>query len=134
MLTDCEICGAPCLSVWRTACCAAHAEERVRRREERAMGRRPRRIVPVRQCGGCGQSFRPHGSGRHLYCSDGCRLPPRAATIRAVKPSVRARRRGAAEVEYSDPFVVFERDRWECYVCGKPTPIELRGTCHSRAP
>jgi len=33
-----------------------------------------------------------------------------------------------------DPFVVFERDQWHCYICGEPTPQELRGTYDKRAP
>lgn len=33
-----------------------------------------------------------------------------------------------------DPLVVLDRDGWSCYLCGDPTPRDLRGTVHPRAP
>lgn len=58
-------------------------------------------------------------------------------SYRAAKYASKARRRMVqrdATVESVDPIAVFERDGWRCYICGKDTPRELRGTNHDDAP
>lgn len=40
----------------------------------------------------------------------------------------------AARVESVNPFKVFTRDNWRCYLCGCDTPKDLRGTYEPNAP
>lgn len=56
---------------------------------------------------------------------------------KAGRRRYRARRRAiecGAAAERFDPFVIFERDRWRCHLCGCRTPRSLRGTYQDRAP
>lgn len=82
---------------------------------------------------------RPH---RAPVCSTACyedykRKARNTPAHRASKYASKARRRMLerdAMVEKVDPIAVFERDGWKCYICGKDTPRELRGSNHDDAP
>ena len=82
---------------------------------------------------------RPHPAP---VCSKPCfveykRRARKKPGARAAKYASKARRRMLekdALVEKVDPIAVFERDGWKCYICGKDTPRELRGTNHDDAP
>jgi 5-methylcytosine-specific restriction endonuclease McrA len=37
-------------------------------------------------------------------------------------------------IEKVDPFVVFDRDKWKCQLCGVKTPLAKRGTYDDDAP
>lgn len=95
----------------------------------------------------CDSSFvRPHPRHRRLICSDYCGTEQRARqramakanpAIRASKALHKAKRRMMetdARIEKVDPIAVFERDNWTCYLCGIPTPRELRGSTERNAP
>ena len=83
-------------------------------------------------CGkSCGYSF---GRGR-TYCSKSCANKSEASrdSKRASKARRRALERGAT-VETVKPFVVFDRDRWRCQLCGIKTPKSMRNTIKDNAP
>lgn len=82
-------------------------------------------------CVVCGQGCRK--SKRHGTCSDECA----ASRKRAARHAERVARRAilkAARVDTVDPFKVFDRDDWTCYLCGGQTPRSLRGTYEDAAP
>lgn len=118
-------------------------------REVEAIQRIARRPVVARLTwrlcsGGCGHIM-PGYMGRSRTCSE-CRAAAVRATANRLKrtPHGKARRREdkarrrAAErgvrADRIDPFKVFERDGWRCYLCGCHTPRELRGTYEPNAP
>jgi 5-methylcytosine-specific restriction endonuclease McrA len=51
-----------------------------------------------------------------------------------IKWAAERAKKAGVEFERFDPFEIFERDGWRCYLCGEPTPPELRGTKNPRAP
>ena len=56
---------------------------------------------------------------------------------RAQRARYKARRRARLSIvtaDAVDPFTVFVRDGWRCYICGIDTPQELRGTYEPQAP
>lgn len=60
------------------------------------------------------------------------RLPSSRASRLKSKTIRRARMKIAAES--IDPIKVFERDRWRCHMCKRPTPRALRGSYAPNAP
>lgn len=50
------------------------------------------------------------------------------------KDAMRRIRKCAKDSEKFDPFEVFERDEWKCYLCGQQTLKSKRGTTHNLAP
>ena len=82
-----------------------------------------------RTCGECGSVFAPRDE-RQLTCSLLCshKLYSRIGA--------RTRRARMAGVHYEpvDPFKVFDRDKWQCQLCGVKTPKVKRGTHDSNAP
>ena len=62
-----------------------------------------------------------------------CRRCARRSKNRASTIQRRARLRGV-ERSRVDPFVIFERDGWRCYLCGTEAPRHLRGQRHPWAP
>lgn len=93
-------------------------------------------------CKHCEIVFCPlYGAKRTTYCSDYCavsafrRLPSTRAKKRTEKAIRRARERANLPFcEAFDPFDVFERDGWQCRLCGIDTPRSLRGTYQADAP
>jgi len=57
---------------------------------------------------------------------------------KAAKRAYKAKRRAKAKTngpwQSIDPVKVFERDGWECYLCGIDTPKHLRGTHDPQSP
>jgi hypothetical protein len=83
-------------------------------------------------CPECGVEFKPfYGDKRRVYCSEDCSNKYNRRIGRGMR---RARKHDNGPTEVIDPFDIFERDGWICYICGKSTPIELRGTTDDSAP
>lgn len=56
--------------------------------------------------------------GMGLYCS-GCAAEHHRATQRILNQKRRAHKRGAAETTSVCPRQIFERDKWQCHICGE---------------
>jgi len=57
--------------------------------------------------------------------------------VRSMRRRIYRRQRArhcGVEYEPINVFKVFERDRWHCQICGKPTPKKNRGTRYPNAP
>jgi 5-methylcytosine-specific restriction endonuclease McrA len=85
-------------------------------------------MLANRSCEDCGCQV---GSARHL-CPQCAKQ--RARRQKAISRDARKAMLRVASVESVDPIKVFERAGWKCYLCGCPTPKELRGTYESNAP
>lgn len=88
-------------------------------------------------CTRCGCTYCPlYGaktSGRP-HCQP-CAADARRAERKARQGTHRKRAiRYGAPYEKFNPVQVLQRDGWRCWVCGLPTPRELRGTTHPDAP
>lgn len=123
-LTLCIVCskefaGGRGRKICSDACVKLRAQDCFNR--QRGIDRSPR------ICPGCGTGFTPHyGSRKRIYCSTQC-------SRRTCRSHSKAIRRNAM-AERFDPVIVFERDDWRCYLCGDPTPCELRGSYDPKAP
>jgi 5-methylcytosine-specific restriction endonuclease McrA/predicted nucleic acid-binding Zn ribbon protein len=87
-----------------------------------------------RACGNaaCGKVFGPaYGEKNRVFCSTDCLKEKHTRVERAAR---RAKEAGVEVEPGLDPFDIFERDGWRCYICGEPTPKALRGTRHPKAP
>lgn len=102
-------------------------------REKQAAERQP----IINPCQDCGQ---PVGKWAHRCeaCRDRQRLIiKQGPAARAARAKSRARYRArlqSARIETFDPYEIFERDKWACYICGVDTPMALRGTNEANAP
>lgn len=120
-------------------------------RLRRPKGRVGRELSRV--CSACGGqfSFVSKERGRHpKFCSDSCRLVFRLLSdnrrrrfcgeacarrhARRIAKAKRQARERTEKAESVNPFKVFTRDGWRCYLCGVDTPRSLRGTNDPRAP
>lgn len=82
-------------------------------------------------CDECGVEFLPSADyRRRKFCAEGC---ARRHSKRIAKAKREARER-TDQAESVNPFKVFSRDGWRCYICGVDTPRSLRGTNDPRAP
>ena len=138
-------------------CSFASMHEQAKRRQEEILRLRlikrlirqlKRRIEelqgPVRRtrenvCDVCGVRFEQHMGRSRKYCSDRCHRESEVfqSDRRASKAIARFKRRNGVDSplnEYVDPFEIFERDGWECQVCGKETPKALRGSRNPNSP
>lgn len=98
--------------------------------QARNHNRKLKRAEP-RPCKECGGTFTPeYGNKRRDFCSKEC---SRRHGVRIGRANRRAREKEQF-VESVDPFVVFDRDKWQCHLCGVKTPKKLRGTLDDRAP
>jgi 5-methylcytosine-specific restriction endonuclease McrA len=85
-------------------------------------------------CACCSKSMVTMRSfGRPKSVCDECTHKAKIKHNRIAKARRRARIKGR-EHEAIDPLIVFERDGWQCYICQRMTPRELRGTYESLAP
>lgn len=91
-----------------------------------------RKSLKERHCEGCGKGFVSHyGDKRRSFCSVKCFK--RYNSKGNNNNRKRARRYGVA-YEYVNIFRVFERDGWQCQICGKSTPKKNRGSRYTNAP
>lgn len=100
----------------------------------------------TRPCEQCGELFVRHRRGGATYrkgvnegrfCSRACYgLASRISADQLTTTNVAKLRRIHLKRD-GEPVhaqAVFARDGWRCYLCGEPTPEELRGSHHQRAP
>lgn len=89
----------------------------------------------TKECKCCGDTFIPEYTGGSLtdYCGDVCRDKAKASHKRTHRARRKAVIRGAT-IERVDPYMVFDRDRWRCRLCGIRTPKTKRGTYSDNAP
>ncbi|WP_081401272.1 HNH endonuclease [Acinetobacter tandoii] len=78
----------------------------------------------------------PYQGNLRKFCSASCenkniRSKP---YYRAKRSRLDALKRNASKAERIDPIDVLNRDGWICYLCGIPTPKNLRGTYEFNAP
>jgi 5-methylcytosine-specific restriction endonuclease McrA len=98
------------------------------------------RLTTPRECNHCGVEFVPmpgaaQGPRRTKYCTAWCARRSELRVRRRLRKHRHRARRYGCEIERGlDPVVVFKRDGWRCQLCGKTTPMALRGTCDARAP
>ena len=84
-----------------------------------------------RQCRSCNCAFTPvYASKLRTFCSEHCRT---VYGRRVAKAQRRARQR-SLPYESVDPIAVFERDGWQCHICGGHVPSDLRGLPVDLAP
>lgn len=87
--------------------------------------------IKNRICKGCGILFEAeYGNKHNKFHSHEC---GRKYQRRVSKAQRRAREKNLP-YEFIDPFVVFEKDNWHCYICHCSTPKELRGSLADNAP
>lgn len=114
----------------RCGTCKARRERDAMRHAAEALHRASGRVIC---CEGCSLSFCPlYGASNAKLCSP-CSSDRERESRRAQKSARRARVLGAL-VERVDPFAVFERDGWQCSICGVETPKSKRGTYEPDAP
>lgn len=84
-----------------------------------------------RSCLECGDVFTPeYGSKLRTYCGDACRK----RSLRRAGKSRRNKRIKSTRKEPIYTMRIFERDGWQCRICGIDTPRYLRGTHEPNAP
>lgn len=89
-----------------------------------------RQAAKVVACDECRIKFCPLYGASHMRLCPCCK----ASRARAAKSAQKAIRRAAQVANPIDPYKVFHRDGWKCWVCGIPTPIEKRGSYDNDAP
>jgi hypothetical protein len=119
-----KACSGPCKKAW--ACCRS-----------RSINEKKKNVTSAR-CIRCGKTFTPtYGDKRKRFCSTKCgRQHNRPPGCRRGWSELkrRNRTRWGSGAERFDPAEIFERDRWECRLCGCDTPRSLRGTKDWHAP
>lgn len=120
----CIGCGSPYVSKRKQLYCGGKCESR-----------RVSIAPKTKTCKCCGNEYKPSFTGGrpNEYCSDLCSSLVDAARSRISKAKRKAVLK-SAKVESVDPFKVFERDGWECQLCGIKTPKSKRGTYDDNAP
>ena len=96
---------------------------------------RYKETISAQICKECGTEYIPTTSGR-MYCSDRC-ASKRYSRIHT--PRRRARYTLSVlykhpKIDSVDPYAIFRRDKWTCYICGRNTPKRKRGTYEPSAP
>lgn len=88
-------------------------------------------VADKRYCQQCGDAFRPaNNRNKAKFCGSICAEVNANTVAGGIR---RARMYGAAN-DNVDPIAVFERDGWQCKMCGVDTPRYLRGTDNPNAP
>ena len=95
---------------------------------------RAHRVGRINRCRDCDMEVE-----KNVQRCDGCRdkaakrrlqrrkLSPSYRAERARRDALRQQRLSAEGCEKFDPFEIFERDGWSCYLCGRATPKSARG-------
>lgn len=90
----------------------------------------------ARVCQHCAAAFVMKRIGKSYegkFCSQTCLS--RSRILDSFGPKLRRRlRMRAARIESVDPIKVFDRDNWQCQLCGVKTPKSLRGKHKSNSP
>lgn len=81
----------------------------------------------VKECAFCKVLFCPMILLRAKFCSDECANFSFRESKKAARKARKARQI-TLKVENVVPLKVFRRDKWTCYLCGRKTLQELRGT------
>lgn len=128
-MRQCVVCGSEMQSHNRNYCSEdcrkARNASRSRQREARL------RSLSEHKCKNCGCTFVPvYPSKNRTFCSQDCL---HTYGRRVAKAQRRARER-ALPYESVDPMAVFERDGWQCHICGGHVPSDLRGLPVDLAP
>lgn len=128
-LPSCEVCGNSC-SRQGKRWCSKECSMRAARDSSREYSMRKKEVLP-KVCKECGAAFiAEYGDKRRSFCSSRCaRLCGRR--IARFTRSARERGNGGEKV---DPVEICQRDKWTCYLCGKATPRNRRGTTELDAP
>lgn len=129
---SCVVCGAEFLAHHRSLCCSPDCQKaRYRQRREQAVGQIQRLCIE------CGAGFAvTYGQRARRLCSERCsrKHGKRLARHKGKKHRSRARIAGVA-YERVSRLDVFNRDKWTCQLCGRPTPRRLlRDYRHPSAP
>ena len=126
-IVPCRECGKEFASIHQAQYCSDECRRIKRNKHSNGYDAAKRHY----HCKECGVSFAPeYGDKSRIFCSEVCRKRYGNRIGKAVR---RARTRGL-ESESVDPFRVFQRHGWRCYLCGCETPRSLRGTLDARAP
>lgn len=96
----------------------------------RLVASRPKRSLDCRECGVTHVYTPSFGEAERLYCSRACQ---KRSSDRVRTKIRRAITRGV-HVQAVDPTSVFDRDGWQCQMCGCKTPRSKRGTYENKAP
>lgn len=92
-----------------------------------------RQDAKVNECDECKALYCPlYGSSHTTLCSP-CK-ESRSRASKAARRVVRKAMELAAKAELVDPYKVFDRDGWQCKICGVSTPPSKRGTYEDDAP
>lgn len=83
-------------------------------------------------CEVCGSQFMSKTITGSRYCT--LRCEKKAYRRKYGGTHIQRARRYRVRYEYFDAYNILERDGWMCYLCGQPTPKELRGTIEWNAP
>lgn len=129
---ECKQCNKTFLSKRKgKAICSRECEVQRNRDLSRAINANNKIVKEIR-CDCCGKPFtKSYGIKSRKYCSELCSARATRSAGRAIR---RARIRGNGLTEYVNPFKVFDRDKWECCLCGVKTPRSKRGTYDDNAP
>ena len=92
-----------------------------------------RKVALAIACRACAALFSPMYGHTRLRVCTACTAHRRRIQKRVHRLARKVMER-AATVERVDPLKVFDRDGWQCRLCGIPTPSEKRGTCTPDAP
>lgn len=130
---DCKICGRGFWSAKRRYFCMRDCELEHGRRQGQIYAAGKKDLTP-HLCKQCGVLFvAEYGNGRRVFCSDTCVRKNHNKTKPRGTNAHRAKLAGV-ERRYFNELRIFERDKWRCRLCGRKTPMKLRGTYEDAAP
>lgn len=135
MTRRCEICQRDFVAtVSRSRLCSDECRaEDSRRRSQAIEIDNHRKKAKTCKCRACGVLFSPlYATKKRSFCSETC-AKRQAHRDGGGNNARRAKRLGLPRQHFNERKIL-ERDGWTCYLCGQPTPPELRGTYEPNAP
>lgn len=137
MTRRCEICQQDFIAagVGGRLCSDECRAEDMRRRSRAIEIDNHRKKAKTCKCRACGVLFSPlYATKKRAFCSETCaKRQARRDGRGGCNNAQRAKRLGLTR-KYFNERKILERDGWACYLCGQPTPPELRGTYEPNAP